>query len=166
MTTHSIHWILTKQQVAAPSHIIQDIFLITTSFSFLIHIPSSQSYKGTDHLRTSLPNQLKTVHPIPVVEDISSNAFYPKLQGLIYSIGNLETLTYFFVIKHIKVIGIWWNSNSTCRANYQMYITSFKLIFQSMLNKVKKNQINGRTNIAIACYHFFFQRHIRMAHDI
>ena len=79
VTTHYIHLLLTKQQTTTPSHIIQDIFLITTSFSFLIHIPSWQSYKGTDHLRTSLPNQLKIVHLIPLVKDISSNAFLSEI---------------------------------------------------------------------------------------
>ena len=40
---------------------------------------------------------------------------------------------------------LWCNSNSTCRATYWMYIPSFKLISQSMLEKNPENA-DGRTD--------------------
>ena len=49
-------------------------------------------------------------------------------------------------VNYDKVTQLWCNSNSTCQATYWMYIPSFKLISQSMLEKVRKPRTDGRTD--------------------
>ena len=51
-------------------------------------------------------------------------------------------------VKLVKLTKLRWNSNSTCRATYWIYIPIFKLIAQG--RNVRKTRTDGQTDIAMA----------------